>query len=387
MRAALTRGMRKEWCRRNLRLTGNPCHREWRNQGDSATAMAATGNHLHHGGNLVAAEERFGPPRQGWLDLSTGINPAAYPLPALPPEAWARLPDGAQLTTLLAAAQGCYGATDNGYIAAAPGSQALIQWLPHLLPPPAAERAVAVLMPTYGEHARSWANAGFAVDPIADLSTVGDRHSVVVLANPNNPDGRQIEPGPLLALADRLGARRGLLVVDEAFADLTPHLSLAPAAGRPGLLILRSFGKFFGLGGLRLGFALGPRALIGRLGDALGPWPVSGPATRIGAAALTDAAWIATTRQGLTQAARRLDALLTGAGLSLVGGTDLFRLVEHPTAPALFERLGRAGILVREFPERPRWLRFGIPTEAGFGRLSETMSGWAKVQDAPDAPA
>ncbi|WP_119458952.1 threonine-phosphate decarboxylase CobD [Rhodospirillaceae bacterium SYSU D60014] len=343
--------------------------------------MDATGNDLHHGGNLAAAEERFGRPRQGWLDLSTGINPAAYPLPALPPEAWARLPDGAQIAALLAAAQDHYGVPDRGCIVAAPGSQALIQWLPRLMHSPATDTTVAVLTPTYGEHARSWAGAGFAVDPVADFSAVTDRHTIVVLANPNNPDGRQIAPDRLLALAGRLAARGGLLVVDEAFADLTPRLSLASAAGRPGLVILRSFGKFFGLGGLRLGFALGPAALIDRLADALGPWPVSGPATRIGAAALTDSAWIAMTRQALANATQRLDALLTGAGLSLVGGTDLFRLVEHPAAPTLFERLGRAGILVRDFPERPRWLRFGIPTESGFDRLSESLNGWTSHKD------
>jgi cobalamin biosynthesis protein CobC len=355
--------------------------RERRDEGENVTAMDVAGNDLHHGGNLAAAEERFGRPRQGWIDLSTGINPTAYPLPALPPEAWARLPDGAQLAALLAAAQGYYGVPDRGCIAAAPGSQALIQWLPYLQRRPAAEAAVTILTPTYGEHARSWTKAGFAVDSITDLSAVADRHMVVVLANPNNPDGRQIAPDRLLALTDRLTARGGLLVVDEAFADLTPQLSLAAVAGRPGLVILRSFGKFFGLGGLRLGFALGPAALIGRLADALGPWPVSGPATRIGATALTDAAWIATTRQGLTQAARRLDALLTGAGLSLVGGTDLFRLAEHRDAPVLFERLGRAGILVRDFPERPHWLRFGIPTESGFDRLSDSLNSWASHKD------
>jgi cobalamin biosynthetic protein CobC len=234
---------------------------------------------------------------------------------------------------------------------------------------------VAIPTPTYGEHARNWAASGWAVESIDGLADVADRHAIVVLANPNNPDGRRIAPEALLALADRLAARRGLLVVDEAFADLTPRLSLAAAAGRPGLVILRSFGKFFGLGGLRLGFALGPAALIVDLADALGPWAVSGPALQIGAAALTDAAWIAATGQRLARAAARLDSLLTAAGLSIVGGTDLFRLATHPDAPALFERLGRNGILVRDFPERSTWLRFGIPADRDFDRLAQALPG------------
>lgn len=336
--------------------------------------MNRSDHRLHHGGDLTAAERRFGRPVRGrWLDLSTGINPTAYPLPDLPAEAWSRLPDRKSLARLIDAAQGYYGVPAADCIVAAPGSQALIQWLPRLHAP-GPEGAVAVLTPTYGEHARAWAMAGCAVESIADLADVADRHAVVVLANPNNPDGRRFDPDRLRALADRLSARGGLLVVDEAFADVAPELSLAGAAGRPGLVVLRSFGKFFGLGGLRLGFALGPPPLIAALAEALGPWAVSGPAVHIGAAALADTAWIAAARQRLAEGACRLDALLSGAGFSILGGTDLFRLTEHPEAPVLFERLGRAGILARDFPERPQWLRFGIPTKADLARLSDVLN-------------
>jgi len=196
------------------------------------------------------------------------------------------------------------------------------------------------------------------------------------VVNPNNPDGRRYAPEELLALAERLNGRGGLLVVDEAFADLTPELSLASRSARPGLLVLRSFGKFFGLAGLRLGCALGDPLLTGILKEALGPWALPGPTLEIATRAFGDAEWIAGTRQRLAAAAARLDDQLRGAELTPLGGTDLFRLAGHPEAPRLFERLCRAGLLVRRFPERPQWLRFGLPPDAAAeARLAEALRG------------
>lgn len=322
-----------------------------------------------HGGDLASAEARWGRPAQGWLDLSTGINPMPYPIPAIDTAAWHRLPQHDWLRALLKAARSCYAAPVDAPIVAAPGTQILIQLLPRLRP----GARVAILGPTYGEHAACWAAEGAAVATVGSLEEAAAAE-VVVLVNPNNPDGRIVDSRRLLALADAMAVRGGLLVVDEAFAEVTPGASIAAEAGRPGLIILRSFGKFFGLAGIRLGFALGAAAEIDRLARLLGPWAVPGPAIEIGIAALSDRGWQDEMRGRLSADAARLTDLLTARGFADRGGTYLFRLVEHPEAARLWDRLGRAGILVRPFPDRPVLLRFGLPgDEAGFARLAAAL--------------
>lgn len=311
----------------------------------------------YHGGDLDWAERRFGRPAAGWVDLSTGINPWSYPLPSIPAEAWTRLPGATSLERLLAIAAERYGAPGPETVAAAPGTQSLIRLLPKLR---TADR-VAVVGPTYGEHAASWRDAGHRLIECADPEEAAGQADIVVVTNPNNPDGRRFDPEVLGRIADRLAARDGLLIADEAFADLAPELSLAETAARPGRLVLRSFGKFYGLAGLRLGFAIAGPVLTGRIRIALGAWPVSGPALAIGAAALADQAWNDTTRRHVAGACKALQQQLQNAGIEIVGGTDLFVLARHKDAGALFERLGRAGIFVRHFPERPDCLRFGLP--------------------------
>ena len=322
-----------------------------------------------HGGDLAAAEARWGVPARGWLDLSTGINPVPYPIPAIDPAAWHRLPQHDRLRQLLAAARASYGAPDTAPVVAAPGTQILIQLLPRLRP----GARVAILGPTYGEHAACWAAEGATVTAAETLDAAAAA-DVVVLVNPNNPDGRIVPSDRLLALADGLAARGGLLVVDEAFAEVAPQASVAAEAGRPGLLILRSFGKFFGLAGVRLGFALGAVAEIDRLARLLGPWAVPGPAIEIGIAALSDRAWQVEARARLSAEAATLTAALEVHGLQDRGGTDLFRLAEHADAADVWDRLGRAGILVRPFPDRPTLLRFGLPADAaGLERLAAAL--------------
>lgn len=316
-----------------------------------------------HGGGLARAEARFGRPADGWLDLSTGINPWPYPIPPLPAEAWTRLPDRDAVEGLLASAARYLGVADPSLLVAAPGSQALIQQVPRLFP----RGRTAILGFTYAEHARCWRLAGHSVTSVADLAEAeGFDHAVVV--NPNNPDGRRVPPPALLDLAGRFAARGGTLIVDEAFADVDPDVSVASAAGRDGLLVLRSFGKFFGLAGVRLGIAAGPRAMLARLDAEFGPWAVAGPALEIGRVAMDDAAWIAATRARLDAAAVALDELLDRYGLPVIGGTSLYRLVHTPHAPALFRALGARGILVRAFDAHPDRLRFGLPPDAAASR-------------------
>ncbi len=325
-----------------------------------------------HGGSLDWAETRFGPQADGWLDLSTGINPNAYPFRAPPASVWRRLPDIGAINTLRKTAAKRYGVLNPAFVAPAPGSQSLIQLLPRLR-----DRSdIVVLSPTYSEHAVAWRAEGHDVDEINDIASVPSHADVVVVTNPNNPDGRVIPCSALRDLAAELAARGGWLVVDEAFADAQPETSVAGDVGREGLIVLRSFGKFYGLAGLRLGFALAPLRVADEISLRLGPWSVAGPAIAIAEEALTDESWHGETRLNLAEAVKRLDHLLDCAGLTVAGGAPLFRFVTDPRSASVFESLGRCGILVRHFPEQRNWLRFGIPEdEAAFVRLARALDG------------
>lgn len=325
----------------------------------------------YHGGDLAWARARYPDAPQPWIDLSTGINPWAYPFTPPPAESYRRLPGSALMERLRVAAAAYYGAPDVTMVVPAPGSQALIQWLPRLRAP----GKVAVLGPTYGEHQQCWGAAGHQVSVVGHPEEL-ESHDVAVVVNPNNPDGRALGREWLNDLARRMASRGGWLVVDEAFGDLTPELSLAADVAKPGRVVLRSFGKFFGLAGLRLGFALAGGPIAESLRTALGPWAVPTPAAHIAIQAFTDVAWIAGTRDRLREQAIALDAVLAGCGFEVVGGTDLFRLVKDPRSPRVLEELLHHGIFLRHFPRCLDWLRFGVPDERGMERLDEALQDW-----------
>ncbi len=400
----------------------------------------ASGAEIAHGGNLTAARLLFPGAPEPLIDLSTGINPHAYPIPPLPLEAFTRLPEPAAIAELEAAAAGRYGAPSAAHVVAAPGTQILLPLIASMLPPGEAR----VLAPTYAEHARAARLAGHDCVEVTDVAGLtGGR--LAVLVNPNNPNGRILPREAVLAV------RADLLVVDEAFAEaagdaadgigldgawarsangpLAPAAPIAPAVVpgvepelhdlarrshgkswlaepapamtaetawplgataalengsrhpsmfsvvadiRPGLVVLRSFGKFHGLAGVRLGFAVAAPETAAWLRARLGPWAVSGPAVAIGTAALRDRAWAASTRQRLAAEAARLNGLLEASGMAVRGGTSLFRLVQGPVD--LFDRLGRAGIIVRRFAERPGYFRLGLPPDdAAWARLAAAL--------------
>jgi cobalamin biosynthesis protein CobC len=300
-----------------------------------------------------------------WIDLSTGINRAPYPLPSLPQDAWTALPTAKATSRLVEAASAAY--RSQAPMLAVAGAQAAIQLIPRLSAP----ARVRILSPTYNEHDAAFRNAGWQVEEVTTLSAL-DGADLVVVVNPNNPDGRSHAREDLL----RLSTRVGRLVIDESFADTRPDLSLAPAAAQERLIVLRSFGKFYGLAGVRLGFILGSDADIAKLSEIAGPWPVSGPAIAIGTAALSDVAWTETTAARLRNDAARLDVLAQAAGWKCVGGTDLFRLYDTPDAWAAQEKLARHQIWTRMFPYSDRWLRLGLPGQpAEWDRLAAAMQG------------
>ena len=325
---------------------------------------------MKHGGDLTEAITRYGGNAADWLDLSTGINPWPYPFGDIADAAWQRLPARADEQALLAAARKAYRVPEGVDIVAAAGTQALIQWLPHL----AANGPVAIVGPTYNEHAPAWQNAGHEAIVIADLAALPDNVVHAVIVNPNNPDGRIVDHTTLAAAAAKLQQRGGWLVIDEAFADVDPGIGAAVLCENLPVVILRSFGKFYGLAGLRLGFAISAPDVIKRIATALGAWAVSGPALHVGAAALSDDAWVDRMREQLTEHATRLDYILTQAGGRIIGGTTLFRLVRHPDARYLHVQLARQRVWVRRFDYAGEWLRFGQPPDdAALGRLADAL--------------
>ena len=305
-----------------------------------------------HGGGIDAAIATYGGARDGWIDLSTGINPVAYPLPAMPADAWTALPDAAAFATLYDAARAFWNVPDRAEVLAAPGASALIARIPSLELP----GRVEITAPTYNEHAAAFYAAGW----------ISGTHGARVIVHPNNPDGRVWD-------ADELD-KTSLTVIDESFCDVMPEASLVHLATRPGVVVLKSFGKFWGLAGMRLGFAIAAPETIARLGAMIGPWAVSGPALATGAAALRDQAWTSDTRGRLAQDAARLDGVMIAAGATIIGGTDLFRLYDVDSAARWQDRLAKSHIWSRVFPYSETYLRLGLPGPDNWSRVESALS-------------
>ncbi|NIX77868.1 threonine-phosphate decarboxylase CobD [Microvirga terricola] len=325
---------------------------------------------MQHGGNLHDAKALFPEAPEPWIDLSTGINPNAYPVSLPDLRAFTRLPSPQEVGHTEAVAARAYGVSDPARVVATAGSQATIRLLPRLRD----KSKVAIVGPTYSEHERSWVSEGHDIQVATSLAdALALTPDVVVIANPNNPDGRIADPTELAEAASILHRRGGWLVVDEAFADLDDEASIA-GKKLPGTIVLRSFGKAYGLAGVRLGFAICDPVFSVRIREELGPWAVSGPALALGAQALGDAAWLADQKVRLARACLVLDELLTRADFHIVGGTRLFRLARHPQAGDWFERLARSGIWVRKFNHEQTILRLGIPQEEMWDRLRGALA-------------
>lgn len=317
-----------------------------------------------HGGDLAAAKRHFGDCGAPWIDLSTGINPHPWPGAAEMPIDWQRLPEPGALAALEAVAAAYFG-VDPQYVCAVPGTEIGLRLAGRLI-----GGAAHHIAPGYRTHA-----AMIEASTAIGWSALADRHGTIVFANPGNPDGRVSDPAALRALLDRHGGD-GWLLVDEAFADFDQALSIASSIDDARRLILfRSFGKFFGLAGVRLGFVLGPRSFLGDLRALLGAWPLSAAAIKIGTAAYADGDWIAAARRSLPVQAATLDALLSEMGYAATGDCPLFRLIRTNRAHDLFYRLARRAILTRPFADAPQWLRIGLPTgDAALARLGAALA-------------
>ena len=329
---------------------------------------------LEHGGQLRLAASHYNIPLADWLDLSTGINPDPWLVPALQNDVWQRLPESGD--GLEAAAAAYYG---NPNLLPVAGSQAAIQRLPTLMP----RAVVACISPLYSEHPQAWQHAGHKLRFLQNAllpRALAAATPYVLLCNPNNPTADRHPQAAVIDAAQQLKKRGGWLIVDEAFIDATPADSVAALAGTaeaPNLIVLRSLGKFFGLAGARVGFILAAPDLLARMHEAMGPWTVSGPARAVARLALQDSAWQEATRSRLQIAGERLHTLL--APLGEVKSTALIATLNTPQANELHEALARQGILTRRFDQQPL-LRFGLPgSETGWQRLSDALATWRKI--------
>ena len=331
---------------------------------------------IRHGGGVADAAARYGGCETAWLDLSTGINPCPPVLPEIEERTWHRLPDRSLDVAACEAARVFY---HSGTILplAVPGTQSVIQVLPRLADP---TRHIAIFSPTYGEYARAFALAGFEVDGVASMDDIGPQHQLVVLVNPNNPDGRVFSSAEVEALAQRLAAQGSYLVVDEAFCDCSPEVSVAARVERsPNLIVFRSFGKFFGMAGMRLGFVIAEASLREQFSTWLGPWAVSGPALSVASSLMQGEADVI--RKSLLERRAALDAVLNAAGLRVRGGTALFSLVELDDAAGLHDHLCQCHILTRVFDYAPKWMRLGLAPDAdGDHRLASALADWKAMR-------
>jgi cobalamin biosynthetic protein CobC len=322
---------------------------------------------LRHGGRIDWARRAYPLAPQPWVDLSTGVNPSPWPGRRAGRAELARLPDPSAVAALEAAAAAAFGA-EAAAVVATPGAEAALRLMPSLLQ----ARSAAIVGPTYGGHAEAWRAAGASVRQITlDQATEVDAE-VVVLVNPNNPDGVETPRARVLEIADRLAERNAWLVADESFVEVAPQLSIADRAGGR-LVALRSFGKFYGLPGARLGFGIGDPELLARLRARLGDWPLSADALALGLGAYADSRWVRRTRARLASWSRRLDRALGAGGFEVVGGTDLFRLTRTPDADRRFAWLAERGVLTRPFAYDRQLIRFGLPRPSDWPRLTAAL--------------
>lgn len=317
---------------------------------------------LAHGGRILAAAEKYAIPESDWLDLSTGLNPNGWPVSNIPASVWQTLPeDDDGLQTAACKYYGCEACLPVA------GSQAAIQTLPLLR----SFSKVGVISPTYAEHEHNWRQAGHEVIQLSvdDADNHIKQLDVLVIINPNNPTGKLLEVKKLLKWHQQLSSKGGWLIVDEAFMDVTAEKSLLSAGIKPGLIVLRSLGKFFGLAGVRCGFVMSDNDLLQRLANKLGPWSLSGATRYIAKQALADERWHTKARYDLNASSARLYKLLSDADLEPTGGTALFQWIEHSNAKDIFEACAKQGILIRYFEKQSSLnktistpsLRFGLP--------------------------
>jgi threonine-phosphate decarboxylase len=326
-----------------------------------------------HGGNIYHAARERGCQPQDLLDFSASINPLGPSLRAiskLRQGLWAVRhypdPDAQDLRQALAARFGI----DRSCILIGNGSSELI----HLLPSALSLTRAIIVGPTFSEYARAMTQWGgeysyvFAErkdeyrPPVQTiLNRLGDEHFVgdaVFLCNPNSPTGQMLSRREVLQVVERAAKHGRWMVLDETFIDFCEEESLSHDIARhPRLLVLRSFTKFYGLPGLRIGYLVSHPHVIQQLQGHQPPWSVNALAQAAALAAFKDRGH---RRKSLVfmkkERARFSQALTALPGMHVFSSAANFLLLELPkTVPVstVVDTLRQSRILVRDCSDVP----------------------------------
>ncbi len=309
---------------------------------------------INHGGDIDRAISIYGGKQKDWIDLSTGINPEIYPIPKFSESDWRNLPTLTEIKKLKSIIKFEYNTFS--HVSLTPGSQIAINLLPGLLK----KREVTILEPTYGDYLESFVNAQFKVRSCKTFKELFNA-KIAVIVNPNNPDGRSYYINDLLLLSKKVD----MLIIDESFIETPGKISLISQINEStnNIIVIKSFGKIFGLAGLRLGFVFSGKNLISRFNKVLSSWPVSNLSIIIASRAIKDKKWIKDTLIKLKKRAKALDDIIESVNFRVIGGTNLFRLYYTPDAILAQSFLAKKLIWSRIFFYSKKWLRLGIPNE------------------------
>lgn len=354
-----------------------------------------------HGGDVYAASRELGCDLARVIDFSASINPLG-PSPSV----WRAItqarhmvlhyPDSEcwELRHALAKQWAC----DPGHIAVGNGSTELIHALPHAFK----IHHLLVVQPTFSEYAASMVRAGGRVTTVCadrreqyalpidrlcrllQAQTKGSRAiDGVVLCNPNSPTGQACGADDVLKLA-QVAQRRGIwLIVDETFVDYCQERSILPLASSwSRVVILRSMTKFYGLPGLRVGYAVAGSPVVRRLREQLPPWSVNVLGQVAALAALRDRSHAQKSLQFMTKERTRFVRQLAALpGCAVMPAHANYIFLELPSgrhASQVSARLRREGLLIRDCSAVPganaRSLRIAVRLRRDNDRLMKALS-------------
>lgn len=347
-----------------------------------------------HGGTVFATARRMGVPTSALIDFSASINPLGLPAKARDAigralDSLVHYPDAGhqELKDTLAHYHGLPAA----HFVVANGSTELIYQLPAVL---SGKRAL-IAAPSFSEYERALKRQqwevqhfllspadGFSLDPARLEAELANGYDAFYLCNPGNPSGT-LYPSLLVEQVCQLCRVAGtFLVLDEAFMDFCEEASAKHSVIENGnAVILRSMTKFFGIPGLRLGYAVANETLCARL-DALGvPWNVNTLALAAGTASLQDQEHNQRTVLFIDQERRFLSDLLGGfPQLKVYPSRANFLLVEimgGMTARELAEQLLPGLVIIRDcatfYGLTPQFFRIAVRTRAENERLAACL--------------
>lgn len=309
---------------------------------------------IKHGGNIDKAISIYGGKVNDWIDLSTGINPDCYPIPKFSNTDWRNLPTLTEIEKLESLIKSEFNTFSS--VMLTPGSQIAISLLPTLLK----KQIVGIIEPTYSDYFESFENAGFKVCSCSNIQELL-KSKIAIIVNPNNPDGKNYDIKDLLLLSEKVN----LLIVDESFIEASNTSSIISYIKQKtnNIIVIKSFGKLYGLAGLRLGFVFSGEGFISKFKKIFSFWPVSKVSIKIASRAIKDKKWMINTQIKLKKKTIILDEIMKSINFKLIGGTNLFRLYSTPNSISSHRFLAKKFIWSRIFSYSRKWLRLGIPSD------------------------